>query len=154
LTTSLRDVAASAFGAKMGTKGLRHRFSAHGVARIVAVATALALAAPLASADEAGESFWTPGSYGSLAATPSQPGFALTSGYYHNSATAGSEVARARLIRIGRLSGTVEESVSAISISPEDLAMITPSYTFATPGSRRPGGDRADGNLWPQANDR
>ena len=25
------------------------------------------------------------------------------------------------------------ESVSAISISPEDLAMITPSYTFATP---------------------
>src|SRR5262249_36502820 len=39
----------------------------------------------------------------------------------------------ARLIRIGRLTGSVEESVSAISRSPEDQAMITPSYTFATP---------------------
>jgi hypothetical protein len=37
------------------------------------------------------------------------------------------------LIRIGRLTGSVDENVSAISISPEDLAMITPSYTFATP---------------------
>ena len=29
--------------------------------------------------DETGESFWTPGSFGSLAATPSQPGFSLSS---------------------------------------------------------------------------
>jgi len=94
---------------------------------------ALVLAAQLASADQVGESFWTPGSFGSLAATPSQPGFSLTSAYYHTSTTAGSEVARARLIRIGRLTGAVGESVSAISISPEDLAMITPSYTFAKP---------------------
>jgi hypothetical protein len=94
---------------------------------------ALALATHLACADEAGESFWTPGSFGSLAATPSQPGFSLTSGYYHTSTTAGSDVARARLIRIGRLTGSVEENVSAISIQPEDLAMITPTYTFATP---------------------
>jgi hypothetical protein len=95
------------------------------------VATALALAPQLASADEVGESFWTPGSFGSLAATASQPGFSLTSTYYHTSTSAGSEVARARLIRIGR--AAVDESVSAISISPEDLATVTPSYTFATP---------------------
>jgi hypothetical protein len=116
----------------MGTKGSRHRLLARGLAG-AAVTTALAVAAQLASADEAGESFWTPGSFGSLAATPSQPGFSLSSGYYHTSTTAGSEVARARLIRIGRLSGAVEESVSAISISPEDLATVTPGYTFATP---------------------
>jgi hypothetical protein len=99
----------------------------------MAVAMALALVPHLASADETGESFWTPGSFGSLAATPSQPGFSLSSTWYHTSTTAGSEVARARAIRIERLEASVAESVNAISVSPEDLAMITPSYTFATP---------------------
>ena len=98
-----------------------------------AVAMALALVPHLASADETGESFWTPGSFGSLAATPSQPGFSLSSTWYHTSTTAGSDVARARAIRIGRIEASVAESVNAISVSPEDLAMITPSYTFATP---------------------
>jgi hypothetical protein len=116
----------------MGTKGSRHRLLARGLAG-AAVTAAFAVAAQLASADEAGESFWTPGSFASLAATPTQPGFSLSSGYYHTSTTAGSEVVRARLIRAGRLSGTLEESVSAISISPEDLATISPGYTFATP---------------------
>ena len=37
----------------------------------MAVAMALALVPHLALADETGESFWTPGSFGSLAATPS-----------------------------------------------------------------------------------
>ena len=98
-----------------------------------AAAAALALAPDLACADETGESFWTPGSFGSLAATPSQPGFSLSSTWYRTSTTAGSEVARARAIRIGRFEASVAENVSAISVSPEDLAMITPSYTFATP---------------------
>jgi hypothetical protein len=96
------------------------------------VALALALVPHLASADETGERFWTPGSFGSLAATPSQPGFSLSSTWYHTSTTAGSEVVRARAIRIGRLEASVAESVNAISVSPEDLAMVTPSYTFAT----------------------
>src|SRR6516164_2923417 len=108
----------------MGTDGVRHGFWSHCLTG-GAVATVLALAPHPASADEVGESFWTPGSFGSLAATASQPGFSLTS------TTAGSEVARARLIRIGR--AAVDESVSAISISPEDLATVTPSYTFGTP---------------------
>jgi hypothetical protein len=78
----------------MGTDGVRHGFWSHCLAA-GAVATALALAPHLASADEVGESFWTPGSFGSLAATASQPGFSLTSIYYHTATTAGSEVARA-----------------------------------------------------------
>jgi len=114
----------------MGTDGVRHGFWSRCLTG-GAVATALALVPHPASADEVGESFWTPGSFGSLAATASQPGFSLTSIYYHTATTAGSEVARARLIRIGR--AAVDESVSAISISPEDLATVTPSYTFATP---------------------
>lgn len=123
-----------AFGGGMGTDGSGARRSSwqHGLAG-GAVAAALALAPHLVCADETGESFWTPGSFGSLAATPSQPGFSLTSTWYHNSTSAGSEVARARAIRIGRLEASVAESVSAISVSPEDLAMVTPSYTFATP---------------------
>jgi hypothetical protein len=97
------------------------------------VAMAPALTPQLAAADETGESFWTPGSFGSLAATPSQPGFSVTWNYYHTDTSAGSEVARARLIRIGRIDASMRQSVNAISISPEDLAMVTPSYTFATP---------------------
>jgi hypothetical protein len=118
----------------MGTdgSGARHSFWPHCLAG-GAIAAALALAPHLASADETGESFWTPGSFGSLAATPLPPGFSLTSTYYHTSTSAGSAVARARAIRIGRLEASVAENVSAISVSPEDLAMITPSYTFATP---------------------
>jgi len=129
-----RATAAKAFGGEMGTSAsaARHRFWLHSLAGS-AVAIALALAPQLASADEVGESFWTPGSFGSLAATASQPGFSLTSTYYHTSTSAGSEVARARLIRIGRVTGAVDENVSAISVQPEDLATITPSYTFATP---------------------
>jgi hypothetical protein len=119
-------------GGKMESNGsgTRHGSWLH---RLAGGTVALALASHLAAADEGGESFWTPGSFGSLAATPSQPGFSLTSGYYHTSTSAGSEVARARSIRIGRFPVSVAESVSAISISPEDLATVSPSYTFATP---------------------
>ena len=74
----------------MGTNGagVRHGFWSHCLA-CGTVATALALAPQLASADEVGESFWTPGSFGSLAATASQPGFSLASTYYHTSTSAG-----------------------------------------------------------------
>ena len=105
-------------GAYKGIKSMsvstqtRRRF----LAQSAAVGAALALAGDFATADEIGESFWTPGSFASLAATPSQPGFSLTSTYWHTSTTAGSDVARARLIRVGRLTGEVGENVSAISI--------------------------------------
>jgi hypothetical protein len=98
-----------------------------------AVAAALALVAHLARADEGGVSFWTPGTYASLAATLSQPGFSLQSIWYHGATTAGSAVARARLIRIGRVPAELATSVTAISRSPADAVSVTPSYTFATP---------------------
>src|SRR5260370_15767823 len=104
----------------------RHGFWSHSLAGS-AVAIALALAPQLASADEVGESFWTPGSFGSLAATASQPGFSLTSTYYHTSTSAGSEVARARLIRIVRVTVAGDENSSAVSCYPQDLVTTTPS---------------------------
>ena len=49
-----------------------------------------------ALADENGISFWVPGFYGSLAAVPQQPGWSLANIYYHDSVSAGADVARAR----------------------------------------------------------
>ena len=85
------------------------------------------------SADEGGVSFWIPGFFGSLAAAPLQPGFSLASIYYHTSVEAGDEVARAREIRIGRIPATLAASVSANLDATADLALVIPSYTFATP---------------------
>src|SRR4051812_16765013 len=65
----------------MGTTGSGAR-QGSGRQRLTRGAAALALAPDLACADETGESFWTPGSFGSLAATPSQPGFSLSSTWY------------------------------------------------------------------------
>jgi hypothetical protein len=42
-----------------------------------------ALAPTVALADESGISFWVPGFFGSLAATPQQPGWSLATIYYH-----------------------------------------------------------------------
>src|SRR5438132_12586296 len=68
-----------------------------------AVAALLALPVSIARADEGGVSFWVPGLYGSLAAVPAQaPGRSVTSIYWHDSVSAGGDVARAREIEIGR----------------------------------------------------
>jgi hypothetical protein len=62
------------------------------------------IAVPMvAIADEGGVSFWIPGFFGSLAAAPMQPGWSLTSFYYHTSVSAGADVARAREFEIGRI---------------------------------------------------
>jgi len=55
----------------------------------------------VALADEGGVSFWIPGLFGSLAAAPQQPGFSLSSIYYHTTVSAGSDVALAREITTG-----------------------------------------------------
>ena len=65
--------------------------------------TAVASAPKVALADEGGVSFWLPGFFGSLAASPLQPGWSLTSIYYHTSVSAGADVARAREFETGRI---------------------------------------------------
>jgi hypothetical protein len=50
-----------------------------------------------ATADEGGVSFWVPGFFGSLAATPQQPGWS-NAFIYHTSVSAGGDVAFARQV--------------------------------------------------------
>jgi hypothetical protein len=61
--------------------------------QLLAVATLLAMGAIVtvpkgAIADEGGVSFWLPGFFGSLAATPQQPGWSFASIYYHTDVSA------------------------------------------------------------------
>jgi hypothetical protein len=86
-----------------------------------------------AMADEGGVSFWLPGFFGSLAAAPQQPGWSLTSIYYHTSVSAGADVARAREFEIGRIPVNLTANVSASLQARADLGLLMPTYTFATP---------------------
>ena len=101
---------------------------------IAAFALAAIASAPRsASADEGGVSFWLPGFFGSLAAAPQQPGWSLTSIYYHTSVSAGADVARAREFETGRIPINLTANVSASLDARADLALAMPTYTFATP---------------------
>src|ERR1700737_1227243 len=102
----------------------------------VAVLLGVGLLSTMASvsvADESGSSFWLPGSFGSLAAVPSTPGWAVASVYYHTSVSAGADVAAAREIQIGRFNPTLNVNLNANLNASADLAIIVPSYVFATP---------------------
>ena len=101
-----------------------------------AVATAAIFLCPVASyADEGGVSFWVPGFFGSLAATPLQPGWSLANIYYHTSVSAGADVARAREFTLGRVPGnlTVNANLNLNVKATGDLGLVIPTYVFATP---------------------
>jgi hypothetical protein len=86
-----------------------------------------------ASADEGGVSMWLPGIFGSLAATPLQPGWALTAVTYNTNVSAGADVARAREIEIGQFPLGLNATVNARLNANVPLELITPTYVFATP---------------------
>src|SRR5215213_8577890 len=69
--------------------------------------------AHVSKADEGGVSFWLPGLFGSLAATPQEPGWSLATVYYHTSVSAGADVARSREITIGRFPANLSANVNA-----------------------------------------
>jgi hypothetical protein len=87
-----------------------------------------------AHADEGGVSFWIPGFYGSLAAAPLEPGWALTSINYFDQVRAGGDVALARNITIRArdltFSTTLTASINASLKSTIDLGIAIPTYTF------------------------
>jgi hypothetical protein len=64
-------------------------------------------------ADEDGVSFWIPGFFGSLAATPQQPGWSLTSIYYHTDVSGSGNIAVSREITIGQFNPKVDVNVNA-----------------------------------------
>jgi hypothetical protein len=98
-----------------------------------AIVGLLTLPAHTAFADENGVSFWLPGLFGSLAAAPSVPGWAMASIYYHTTVGASGGVAAAREITIGRLPANINVSLNASLNAQADLMLLSPSYTFATP---------------------
>lgn len=94
---------------------------------------ALASASNSVRADEGGVSFWLPGTFGSLAAVPQQPGWSTAVTYYHTSVSAGGDVARAREITIGNIPANVTANVSANLKADVDLALFSTNYVFQSP---------------------
>jgi len=107
-----------------------------GVLRWATAATLVAVscAIPEASlADEGGVSFWLPGTFGSLAATPQTPGWMLGTFFYYTNVTAGADVSRARELEIGSLNPTLNVNVNANLKANAEFEWINPTYVFATP---------------------
>jgi hypothetical protein len=100
---------------------------------VSAAAALLALPAQIARADESGVSFWIPGFFGSLAATPTTPGWSMTSIYYHDQVSAGGDVARAREFQIGNIPANLTATVNARVNATVDLGLLVGTYTFETP---------------------
>src|SRR3954451_9601445 len=92
---------------------------------------AMATAPSLAKADEGGVSFWIPGLFGSLAASPLQPGFSFGTIYYHTSVNAGADVAFAREVPLGRITTNFTGNLNIGLKADVDLGIAVPSYTFA-----------------------
>ena len=107
-------------------------------ARIAICASVLALGAVTISAkptmaDEGGVSFWIPGFFGSLAATPQQPGWSLATIYYHTSVSAGGNVAFARQVGPGNIKANLTGNVTANLDADVNLGIAAPTYVFAEP---------------------
>ncbi len=94
---------------------------------------ALIATAKIARADENGISFWIPGFFGSLAATPQQPGWSMTAINYYTDVSASGNAALSREISIGQFNPAINASVNANVRANVDLQMFIPSYVFATP---------------------
>jgi len=105
------------------------RWSAGGVLAL----GALAAVPGVALADEGGVSFWLPGLYGSLAATPQQPGWSLADTYFHATASAGGDVAAARQFSIGAFTRNATADLNANVNGRVDLDFVSVSYVFAPP---------------------
>ena len=98
------------------------------------ISAAILLALPsTARADESGISFWLPGLHGSLAAAPTTPGWSVAAIYYHTSVSASGAAAAAREAQVGRFSPAVNVDLNVSLKARGDLALIAPTYTFATP---------------------
>ena len=100
--------------------------------RVTAVA-ALLVFPGISRADEGGISFWLPGQQGSLAATPTTPGWSVATIYYHTSVNATGAAAAAREFQVGGFSRTININLDVRLSGQADLQFIAPTYTFAQP---------------------
>jgi hypothetical protein len=110
-----------------------HRFSARASAALLSLFAAALCVTQTARADEGGVSFWLPGFFGSLAATPLQPGWSVISTYYHTTVSGGGDVGLSREFQLRRIPVGVAATLSGSVHSTGDLGILDPTYTFATP---------------------
>jgi hypothetical protein len=94
---------------------------------------AIACSPGISLADEGGVSFWIPGLYGSLAAAPQVPGWAIGFVDLYNPVSASGNVAAARQVTINKFSTTVNVSLNAALKANPNLVLVNPTYVFATP---------------------
>src|SRR5260370_28586368 len=112
----------------------------------IAVVASLVIGPKAASADEGGISFWTPGTYGALAAAPLPQGFSQAEVYYHAPVNGGGDVAIARQVPIAGVTTTVPTTLDIHVGVGTNLLFSIPRYAFATPVL---GGQAAVGLLIP-----
>jgi hypothetical protein len=111
--------------------GRWHRQLVYAVA-LLAVAV-LTVMPNLSWAAEGGVSFWLPGLFGSLAAAPQVPGWAVAIVNVYESEHASGAVAASREITLNK--GTIPINVNLnLNLSAHaDLVLVAPTYVFATP---------------------
>jgi len=83
--------------------------------------------------DEGGVGFWLPGTSGSLAAAPGQPGFSFSIFVYNTNVSAGGSVAAAREIQIAALNPTLRANLSPSLHADSFFDFFNGAYVFATP---------------------
>jgi hypothetical protein len=110
----------------------RSRFQLFLTTAVLALAVLVSLAT-VSRADEDGVSFWIPGFFGSLAATPQQPGWSAATINYYTNVSASGNAALSREITIGQFNPTLNINANANVHARFDAQMFIPTYTFATP---------------------
>jgi hypothetical protein len=80
---------------------------------LILAAAIVGLSTDFAYADETGVSFWVPGFFGSLAAAPQTPGFAIANIFYAPSVSAGGSVVFARQVTRGNITGNFSGNLNA-----------------------------------------
>jgi hypothetical protein len=100
---------------------------------VAATISVLLLTPGIARADEGGVSFWLPGQYASLAATPQVPGWAMGVIYLHSGIGGAGRIAASREITTGRIPAHVSVNLDLSIRGQADLVVLAPTYTFATP---------------------
>ena len=86
-----------------------------------------------AAADQGGVSFWLPGAFGSLAATPLVPGWSMAAIYIHSSVSAGGDVAASRAIAFPNRTVNLTVNLDARLDARVDVGIFAPTYVVATP---------------------
>jgi hypothetical protein len=101
------------------------------LACVALVCSAMVLIPGIAAADESGISFWLPGLYGSLAATPATPGWSVAAIYYHTSVNASGAAAASREFQVGRFSPTVNVNLNLALSGQADLMFVAPTSSLS-----------------------